>query len=127
SEAVVEGRPNATTPGAVVMWTVIGTTLFPNTFTATTTPNSTDCFNVTFDNATAAGAAPTAPPGSTVPAGQTGNIGTGGAGSTNPPICSVPTGTNAVGKDAQSRLFTTPGTYTFTSTTNGAKGTLIVK
>jgi len=122
TEAAVEGKP-----GAVVTWTVIGTTLFPNTFTATTTPNSTDCFNVTFDNPTAAGAAPTAPAGSTVPAGQTGNIGTGGAGSTNPPICSVPTGNNAVGKDAQSRLFTTPGTYTFTSTTNGAKGTLIVK
>jgi len=76
TEAAVEGKP-----GAVVTWTVIGTTLFPNTFTATTTPNSTDCFNVTFDNPTAAGAAPTAPAGSTVPAGQTGNIGTGGAGS----------------------------------------------
>ncbi|MFL5489492.1 MAG: hypothetical protein ACJ8AJ_13520 [Gemmatimonadaceae bacterium] len=127
TEAVVEGRPNATTPGAVVTFTVLGTTLFPNTFTATTTPNNTDCFNVTFANPTAAGAAPTAPPGSTVPAGNTGNIGTGSATSTNPPLCSVPTGTNAVGKDAQSRLFTTPGTYTFTSTTNGATGKLVVK
>ena len=127
TEAVVEGRPNTTTPGAVVTWAVVGTTLFPNTFTTTTTPNSTDCFNVTFANPTAAGAAPTAPSGSTVPAGNSGNIGTGGAGSTNPPLCSVPTGNNAFGKDAQARLFTIPGTYTFTSTTNGAKGTLVVK
>jgi hypothetical protein len=127
TEAAVEGRPNATTPGAVVTWAVVGTTLFPNTFTATTTPNNTQCFNVTFDNPAAAGAAPTAPSGSTVPAGNSGNIGTGAATSTNPPLCSVPTGSNAFGKDAQSRLFTTPGTYTFTSTTNGAKGTLIVK
>src|SRR6266581_275279 len=129
TEAVVEGRPNTTTPGAVVTWAVFGTTLFPNTFTTTTTPNSTDCFNVTFANAAAAGAAPTAPQGSTVPAGNTGNIGTGAAGSTNPPLCSVPGGNPppAFGKDAQSRLFTTPGTYTFTSTTNGAKGTLVVK
>ena len=126
TEAVVEGRPNTTTPGAVVSFGVFGTTLFPNTFTATTTPNSTDCFNVTFASPTAAGATPTAPPGSTVPAGNTGNIGTGGAASTNPPLCSVPT-TSAFGKDAQSRLFTTPGTYTFSSTTNGAVGTLIVK
>src|SRR5438270_4180451 len=74
TEAVVEGRPNTTTPGAVVTWAVVGTTLFRNTFTATTTPNNTDCFNVTFDNAAAAGAAPTAPSGSTVPAGNTGNI-----------------------------------------------------
>ncbi|HEX9221511.1 MAG TPA: hypothetical protein VF858_13580 [Gemmatimonadaceae bacterium] len=129
TEAVAEGRPNTTTPGAVVTWAVVGTTLFPNTFTTTTTPNSTDCFNVTFANPTAAGAAPTAPSGSTVPAGNSGNIGTGAAGSTNPPLCSVPGGNPppAFGKDAQSRLFTTPGTYTFTSTTNGAKGTLIVK
>lgn len=129
TEAAVEGRPNATTPGAVVTWAVVGTTLFPNTFTTTTTPNSTECFNVTFASPTAAGAAPTAPSGSTVPAGNTGNIGTGGAGSTNPPLCSVPSGNPlpAFGKDAQSRLFTTPGTYTFTSTTNGAKGTLVVK
>lgn len=108
---------------------VVGTTLFPNTFTATTTPSNTECFNVTFDNPTAARAAPTAPSGSTVPAGNSGNIGTGGAGSTNPPLCSVPTGSPlpAFGKDAQSRLFSTPGTYTFTSTTNGAKGVIVVK
>jgi hypothetical protein len=127
TEAVAEGRPNTTTPGAVVSFGVVGTTVFPNTFTTTTTPNSTDCFNVTFASPTAAGAAPAAPQGSTVPAGNTGNLGTGGAGSTNPPLCSVPTGTNAFGKDAQARLFTTPGTYTFSSTTNGATGTLIVK
>jgi hypothetical protein len=138
TEAVAEGRPNTTTPGAVVSFGVFGTTLFPNTFrpvigasppdTVTTSPNSTNCFNVTFANPTAAGAAPTAPAGSTVPAGNTGNIGTGAATSTNPPLCSVPTG-NAFGKDAQSRLFTTPGTYTFTSTTPGsaASGTIIVK
>jgi hypothetical protein len=129
TEAVVEGRPNTTTPGAVVSFGVVGTTLFPNTFTATTTPNSTDCFNVPFANPAAAGAAPTAPAGSTVPAGNTGNIGTGTATSTNPPLCSVPTGTNAFGKDAQARLFTTPGTYTFTSTTPGstASGMIVVK
>ena len=127
TEAAVEGRPNTTTPGAVVTWTVVGSTNFPTTFTPTTTPNSTECFNVTFANPTAAGAAPTAPQGSTVPAGNTGNIGTGGAGSSNPPICAAPTGTNAAGRDAQSRLFVTPGTYTFTSTTNGATATLIVK
>jgi hypothetical protein len=129
SEALAEGRPNTTTPGAVVTFAVVGTTLFPNTFTATTTPNNTICFNVTFANAAAAGAAPTAPPGSTVPPGNTGDIGTGTATSTNPPLCSVPTGTNTFGKDAQARLFTTPGTYTFSSTTPGstASGTLIVK
>lgn len=128
TEAAVEGRPNTTTPGAVVTWGVVGTTLFPNTFTATTTPNNTVCFNVTFANPAAAGAAPTAPSGSTVPAGNSGNIGTGGAGSTNPPLCSVPPNAQtAFGKDAQARLFVTPGTYTFTSTTNGATGTLIVK
>ena len=127
TEAVAEGRPNTTTPGAVVTFAVVGTTLFPNTFTATTSPNSTECFNVTFANPSAAGAAPTAPGGSTVPAGNSGNIGTGSATSTNPPLCSVPTGSNAFGKDAQARLFTTPGTYTFTSTTNGATGTIIVK
>jgi len=126
TEAVAEGRPNTTTPGAVVSFGVFGTTLFPNTFTATTTPNSTDCFNVTFATI-APGAAPAAPQGSTVPAGNAGNIGRGAAGSTDPPLCSVPTGSNAFGKDAQSRLFTTPGTYTFTSTTNGAAGTIIVK
>ena len=128
TEAVAEGRPNTTTPGAVVSFGVFGTTVFPITFTTTTTPNSTDCFNVTFANAAAAGAAPAAPSGSTVPAGNTGNIGTGGAGSTNPPLCTVPSAANiAFGIDAQSRLFTTPGTYTFSSTTNGATGTLIVK
>ena len=138
TEAVVEGRPNTTTRGAVVSFGVFGTTLFPNTFrpvigaiprdTVTTTPNSTDCFNVTFANPAAALAAPTAPSGSTVPAGNSGNIGTGGANSTNPPLCSVPAG-SAFGKDAQSRLFTTPGTYTFTSTTPGsnASGTIVVK
>ena len=110
TEAVLEGRPNTTTPGAVVTWAVVGTTLFPNTFTATTTPNNTDCFNVTFANPGAAQ--------STTPTGNSGNIGTGGAGSTNPPLCNGA---------LQARLFTTPGTYTFTSTTNGAKGTLIVK
>jgi len=131
TEAVAEGRPNTTTPGAVVTFGVVGTTLFANTFTTTTTPNSTDCFNVTFANAAAAGAAPTAPAGSTVPAGNTGNIGTGAATSTNPPLCSVPTGSPApaFGKDAQSRLFTVPGTYTYSSTTPGsnASGTIIVK
>ena len=127
TEAIAEGRPNTTTPGAVVSFGVFGTTLFPNTFTTTTTPNNTACFNVTFGSPTAAGAAPTAPPGSTVPAGNTGNIGTGAATSTNPPLCSTPTGSNAFGKDAQSRLFTTPGTYAFTSSTNGATGTIIVK
>ena len=110
TEAVVEGRPNTTTPGAVVTWAVVGTTLFPNTFTTTTTPNNTDCFNVTFDAPTAAL--------STTPTGNSGNIGTGGAGSANPPLC------NGL---SQARLFVTPGTYTFTSTTNGAKGTLVVK
>lgn len=128
TEAIVEGRPNTTTPGAVVSFGVFGTTLFPQTFTSTTTPNNTICFNVTFANSAAAGAAPTAPVGSTVPAGNTGDIGTGAAGSTNPPLCSVPTG-QAFGKDAQARLFTTPGTYTFTSTTPGsaASGTIVVK
>jgi trimeric autotransporter adhesin len=129
TEAAVEGRPNKTTPGAVVTWAVVGTTVFPVTFTSTTTPNNTDCFNVTFADPSVAGAAPSAPSGSTVPAGNSGNIGTGAAGSTNPPLCSVPAGNPlpAFGKDAQSRLFVTPGTYTFTSTTNGAKGTLVVK
>ena len=138
TEAVAEGRPNTTTPGAVVSFGVFGTTVFPNTFrpvigatptdTVVTSPNSTNCFNVTFASPAAAGAAPAAPSGSTVPAGNTGNIGTGGAGSTNPPLCTVPSAANiAFGIDAQSRLFTTPGTYTFSSTTNGATGTLIVK
>jgi hypothetical protein len=55
---------------------------------------------------------------STTPTGNSGNIGTGGAGSANPPLCNG---------GSQARLFTTPGTYTFTSTTNGATGTLVVK
>ena len=120
TEAAAEGRPcgttgtpacpNATAPGAVVTFAVVGTTNFPNTFTPTTTPNNVDCFNVTFANPGAAQAA--------TATGNSGNIGTGGAASTNPPLCN---GTS------QSRLFTTPGTYTFTSTTNGATGTLIVK
>ena len=126
TEAVIEGRPNATTRGAVVTWGVFGNGVISNPFTATTTPNNVDCFNVTFTDPAAAGAAPTAPQGSTVPAGNTGNIGVPPT-TTNPPLCSVPTGTNAFGKDAQSRLFTTPGTYTFTNTTNGATATLIVK
>ena len=126
TEAVVEGRPNTTTRGAVVTWGVFGNGVITTPFTDTTTPNNIDCFNVTFTDPSAAGAAPTAPSGSTVPAGNTGNIGAPPT-ATNPPLCSVPTGTNAFGKDAQSRLFTTPGTYTFTSTTNGATATLIVK
>jgi hypothetical protein len=83
-----------------------------------------------FADPTAAGAAPTAPQGSTVPAANTGNIGDPPpVTATNPRLCSIPTGTNAFGKDAQSRLFTTPGTYTFVSNTPGssATGTLIVK
>ncbi|MFL5504835.1 MAG: Ig domain-containing protein, partial [Gemmatimonadaceae bacterium] len=129
TQAAIERRPNATTTGAVVTWGVFPTAVFSQTFTSTTTPNDTQCFNVTFTDPTVASAAPTAPSGSTVPAGNSGNIGTGGSGSANPPLCSVPAGNPvpAFGKDAQSRLFTTPGTYTFTSTTNGAKGTLIVK
>jgi len=83
-----------------------------NTFTATTTPNSTQCFNVTFANPAAAGAV--------APSTNTGNIGTGG---TSPPLCSNTTGTQR----SESRLFTTPGTYTYTNTTNGATGTLIVQ
>lgn len=126
TEAVIEGRPNATTRGAVVTWGVFGNAVISSPFTETTTPNNVDCFNVTFTDPSAAGAAPTAPSGSTVPAGNSGNIGAPPT-ATNPPLCTPPTGTNAFGKDAQSRLFTTPGTYTFTSTTNGATATLIVK
>jgi hypothetical protein len=51
------------------------------------------------------------------PSTNSGSIGVGGAGSSNPPLCS----------GTQSRLFATPGTYTFTNTTNGASGTLIVE
>ncbi|MEP6858244.1 MAG: Ig-like domain-containing protein, partial [Gemmatimonadales bacterium] len=81
--------------GAVVTFTVAA-----NTFTATTTPNNTQCFNVTFANPGAAGAVP--------PSTNAGDIGT---------LCS----------GSQSRLFTTPGTYTYTNTTNGATGTIIVQ
>ena len=98
TEAVIEGKP-----GAVVNWTVVA-----STFSATSAPNSTECFNVTFANPSAALASGT---------GLAGNIGTGTATSTNPPLCS----------GTRSRLFTTPGTYTFTNTTNGATGSLIVK
>lgn len=137
TEAAIEGRPSATAPGAVVNFGVFGTTLFPNTFRpviganppdpVTTTPNSTDCFNVTFANPVAAGAAPQ-PPGSTVPQ-NTGDVGNPPT-ATNPPLCtSVPAGSTTFGKDAQARLFTAPGTYTFVSTTPGANrgGTIIVK
>jgi hypothetical protein len=130
TQAVIEGRPNTTSPGAVVTWGVFGTAVFTQTFTATTTPNNTECFNVVFANPVAAGAAPTAPGGSTVPPGNTGNIGDPPpVTATNPRLCSVPTGTNAFGRDAQSRRFTTPGTYTFVSNTPGssAAATLIVK
>ena len=127
TEAIAEGRP-----GAVVTWGVFGTAVFTQTFTATTTPNSTECFNVVFADPAAAGAAPTAPQGSTVPAGNTGNIGDPApVTATNPRLCSIPTGTNAFGKDAQSRLFTTPGSYFFVSNTPGSSAgafaTLIVK
>lgn len=90
--------------GAVVNFTVAS-----GTFSASTTPNSTQCFNVTFAN-----------PGAALPnpsTGNGGNIGTGAAGTSNGPLCS----------GTQSRLFSTPGTYTFTNTTNGATGTLIVQ
>ena len=83
-----------------------------NTFTATTTPNNTQCFNVTFSNPAAAGAV--------APSTNSGNIGTGG---TSPPLCSNTTGTLR----SESRLFTTPGTYTYTNTTNGATGTIVVQ
>ena len=126
TEAKIEGRPNATNPGAVVTWGVFGNAVVSTPFTSTTTPNNVDCFNVTFADPSAALAAPTAPSGSTVPAGNSGNIGAPPT-ATNPPLCTPPSGTAAFGKDAQSRLFTTPGTYTFTSTTNGATATLIVK
>lgn len=102
TEAVVEGKA-----GAVVTWTVPN-----NTFSATSNPNNTTCFNVTFANPGAAGAV--------APSTNTGNIGTGG---TSPPLCSNTTGTAR----SESRLFTTPGTYTYTSTTNGATGTIIVE
>lgn len=93
--------------GAVVTFAVAN-----NTFTASSTPNNTQCFNVTFANPAAAGAVP--------PSTNSGNIGTGGA---SPPLCSNTTGALR----SESRLFTTPGTYTFSSTTNGATGTIIVE
>ena len=93
--------------GAVVTFAVAN-----NTFTASSTPNNTQCFNVTFANPGAAGAAP--------PGTNSGNIGTGGA---SPPLCSNTTGALR----SESRLFTTPGTYAFTNTTNGATGTIIVE
>lgn len=93
--------------GAVVTFTVPN-----NTFTATTTPNNTQCFNVTFANPAAAGAV--------APSTNSGNIGTGG---TSPPLCSNTTGTAR----SESRLFTTPGTYPYSNTTNGATGTIVVE
>jgi hypothetical protein len=105
TQAQVQGLP-----GATITFTVPN-----NTFTATTTPNNTQCFNVTFANPGAAGPVP--------PATVGGDIGTGGAGSANPPLCSNTSGT---ARSVQ-RRFTTPGTYTFTSTTNGATGTIIVQ
>lgn len=93
--------------GATVVFTVPN-----NTFTATTTPNNTACFNVTFANPGAAGAV--------APSTDSGNIGTGSG--TNAPLCSASSGVAV----SRSRLFTTPGTYTYTNTTNGATGTIIV-
>jgi len=99
TQAQVQGLPGAT----------VTFTAPVNTFTATTTPNNTQCFNVTFANPAAAGAVP--------PSTDSGNIGTGAVGSTNAPLCS----------GSRARRFTTPGTYTYTSTTNGATGTIIVE
>jgi hypothetical protein len=99
TQAQVQGLP-----GATVTFTVP-----TNTFTATTTPDNTQCFNVTFANPAAAGAVP--------PSTDSGDIGTGAAGTSNAPLCS----------GSRSRRFTTPGTYTYTSTTNGATGTIIVE
>jgi len=93
--------------GVVVTFTVPN-----NTFSATTTPNNTQCFNVTFADPAAAGAV--------APSTNSGNIGTGGA---SPPLCSNASGTAR----SESRLFTTPGTYAYTNTTNGATGTIIVQ
>ena len=90
--------------GATVTFTVPA-----NTFTAATTPNSTQCFNVTFADPSAAGAV--------APSTDAGNIGTDAAGTTNAPLC---TGSRA-------RRFVTPGTYTYTNSTNGATGTIIVQ
>jgi hypothetical protein len=99
TQAAVQGLPGAT----------VNFVIPANTFTATTTPNNVDCFNVTFANPAGAGAV--------APSTDAGNIGTGAAGTSNGPFC---TGT-------RSRRFTTPGTYTFSSTTNGATGTIIVQ
>ena len=99
TEAKVEGKAGATVAFAVTS----------GTFTASSTPNNTQCFNVTFANPSAAAAVP--------PSTNAGNIGVGAASSADPPLCS----------GTQSRLFSTPGTYTFTSSTNGATGTVIVE
>ncbi|HVS61662.1 MAG TPA: hypothetical protein VHE82_13305 [Gemmatimonadaceae bacterium] len=96
TEAVVEGKA-----GAIVTWTVV-----KGTFTPTTTPNSTDCFNITFANPSAAQASTTG--------GASGDIGK---------LCNSSTGAAV----SVSRLFTTPGTYTLTNSTTGASSTLIVK
>lgn len=106
TQAQVQGLAGATVTFAVAN----------NTFSATTTPNNTQCFNVTFSNPAAAGAV--------APSTNSGNIGTGGAGTSNPPLCSN-TGSQAL--QSQSRLFTTLGTYTYTNTTNGATGTIVVQ
>ena len=87
--------------GATVTFTVAN-----NTFSSTTTPNNTACFNVTFATPGAAGAV--------APSTDSGNIGTGSG--TNAPLCS----------GSRARIFTTPGTYTYTNTTNGATGTIVV-
>jgi hypothetical protein len=99
TQAQVQGLP-----GATVTFTAPA-----NTFTATSTPNNTQCFNVTFANPAAAGAVP--------PSTDSGDIGTGAAGTSNAPLCS----------GSRSRRFTTPGTYTYTSTTNNATGTIVVE
>jgi hypothetical protein len=110
TQAIVEGKA-----GAIVTFTVPN-----NTFSATSTPTSTECVIVTFADPSAAGAV--------APSTNSGNIGTGGVGSTNPPLCSnAGTTTPAPAPQSQARLFTTPGTYTYTNTTNGATGTIIVE
>lgn len=91
TEAVAEGKT-----GAVVTWSVPA-----GTFTTTTTPNDTQCFNITFANPGAALATASGQP--------SGDIGK---------LCN--------GQSA-SRLFSALGSYAFTNTTTGATGTLIVK
>jgi hypothetical protein len=91
TEAVAEGKT-----GAVVTWTVPA-----GTFTSTTTPNDTQCFNITFANPSAALATASGQP--------SGDIGK---------LCN--------GQSA-SRLFSTLGSYSFTNTTTSVTGTLIVK